>query len=273
MLFQTSALLLAIICAVEAQLVSLGPICQICTGGIKINCLRLMRFRLTFVLFPLLKTPTQLQIQKDAKLAAQKLHRSSTNVSQTCNLKLPMPKPSNVVLSIVINFYIGYTILLQGRGYADGSADVSPIVALTAARFEQQMLKAEATKRWHSAKVPASKPNPTPSPKRIGPATSTSRALLQDPVQRSLFKPYAACKVKKNNNFVGGNIPNNFIKGMKKWQDCCAACYKRSDCVAWTINKDKKKKNRRGCYLKGIGYTTKKKGSFISGVMTSTDRE
>jgi hypothetical protein len=154
----------------------------------------------------------------------------------------------------------------------DGATTVSPLVAVTAARFEQQMLKAEATKRWHSAKVPASKHTPAPSSKRTGAATSTGRALLQTVVSRDLFKPYAACKVKDGKNFIGGNIPNNFKKGMKKWQDCCAACYKRTDCVAWTLNNDSNKA-KRGCYLKGVGYTTKNAKKCVSGIMTSSNRE
>lgn len=160
----------------------------------------------------------------------------------------------------------------QGRDYTDGRPQNSGLIEITAARFEQQMLKADATKRWHSAKVPASKPNPAPSPKRSGVATSTGRALLQAPVQRTLFKPYAACKLRRNKNLVGGNIPNNFIKSVKKWQDCCAACYKRTDCVAWTLNNDKKK-SKRGCYLKGAGYSTKDLKGYVSGTMTSTNRE
>ncbi len=160
--------------------------------------------------------------------------------------------------------------------YTDGANKISRLVSLTAARFEQQMLKADATKRWHSAKVPASKPNPAPAPaKRAGgAATSTGRALLQEPlVQRTVFKPYAACKVKNGKNFIGGNIPDNFIKGMKKWQDCCAACYKRTECVAWTLNNDNAKA-KRGCYLKGVGYKTKNgNNKIVSGTMTSTDRE
>jgi hypothetical protein len=154
--------------------------------------------------------------------------------------------------------------------YLDGNSQENSLIDFTAARFEQQMLKAEATKRWHSAKVPASKPNPAPVEKRD--ATGNGRALLQTLTQRSIFKPYAACKVKDNKNFIGGNIPNNFIKGMKKWQDCCAACYKRADCFAWTLNNDKVK-SKRGCYLKGVGYKIKDGNRFVSGTMTSTNRE
>jgi len=178
-----------------------------------------------------------------------------------------MPKSANVGSPIFINIYTGCFTILQGRGYVDDSG----IVALTAARIEQQMLKAEATERWHNAKVPASKPNSSPSP--MDSTIPMRRALLEDSDQGCRFKANTACNIKRNQNFVGGNIPNNFIKGMKKWQDCCAACFKRTDCVAWTINKDKNKEYRRGCYLKGAGYRTKNKSTFVSGTMTDVDRE
>ena len=93
------------------------------------------------------------------------------------------------------------------------------------------------------------------------------RALLQ-----SSFKAYAVCKLNYDKNYIGGNIRKNFKSKITTWQACCAECYKRTDCKAWTLNKGPRK-SERGCYLKGKGYKTKNAKGYISGTMTTNNRE
>lgn len=127
------------------------------------------------------------------------------------------------------------------------------------------MLKVAATKQWENVK-----PAPVKSSDGRRLLTLETESFEESSTGRSLqsttFKPYDVCKLSYGKNYIGGNIRNNFIRNMMKWQDCCKKCSKRTDCVAWTINKGSDR-SKRGCWLKGKGYWSKGAGSFISGKM------
>ena len=137
------------------------------------------------------------------------------------------------------------------------------------------MLKVEARQRW--ANVPVDNALADSTSRKLmstdeeiyetNESSSFSRTLLNH--RSDKFKPRDVCKKMSNLNMVGGNIPNNFFKGMSRWEDCCAQCSQRTDCKAWAVNKGTNLE-KRGCYLKGVGFTTRKERRFISGYMKNS---
>ena len=141
----------------------------------------------------------------------------------------------------------------------------------TATRFEQQMLKIAATKEWENVK-PAPIKNGIVSHRRLQDLATDTVASPPGGSVKATFQPYVTCQLRRGKNFIGGNIPKNFVKNLFNWQSCCKKCFQRTDCIAWTINKGSDN-SKRGCWLKGKGYYSKGAGNFLSGKMNVVGRE